>query len=123
LGRCQCCHAAEKATKSAETKAKKTEKALADTDQKRVQQEQAIAERLDNILVLVGSKCRIVLFLSTCSYFYLLIFARFLLLFSFCGAAEKIGVSWKLRQPDAANPLLAAVDLLESNWKLVKDVL
>jgi hypothetical protein len=43
--------------------------------------------------------------------------------FSFCGAAEKIGVSWKLRQPDAADPLLAAVDLLESNWKLVQDVL
>jgi hypothetical protein len=40
-----------------------------------------------------------------------------------CGAAEKIGVSWKLRQPDTEDPLLAAVDLLESNWKLVQDVL
>jgi chromosome segregation ATPase len=54
--------AAEKATKSAETKAKKAEKALADADQKRVQREQAIAERLDKISVLVGSKCRVVLF-------------------------------------------------------------
>jgi chromosome segregation ATPase len=54
--------AAEKATKSAETKAKKAEKALADANQKRVQREQAIAERLDKILVLVGSKCRVVLF-------------------------------------------------------------
>jgi hypothetical protein len=54
--------AAEKATKSAETKAKKAEKALADTDQKRVQREQAIAEHLDKILVLVGSKCHVVLF-------------------------------------------------------------
>jgi hypothetical protein len=42
---------------------------------------------------------------------------------SFCGAAEKIGVSWKLRQPDTKDPLLAAVDLLESNWKLVQEVL
>jgi hypothetical protein len=40
-----------------------------------------------------------------------------------CGAAEKIGVSWKLRQPNTKDPLLAAVDLLESNWKLVQDVL
>jgi chromosome segregation ATPase len=54
--------AAEKAAKSVETKAKKAEKALADADQKRVQREQAIAEHLDRILVLVGSKCRVVLF-------------------------------------------------------------
>jgi hypothetical protein len=54
--------AAEKATNSAETKAKKAEKALTDADQKRVQREQAIAERLDKISVLVGSKCRVVLF-------------------------------------------------------------
>jgi hypothetical protein len=40
-----------------------------------------------------------------------------------CGAAEKIGVSWKLRQPDTEDPLLVAVDLLESNWKLVQEVL
>jgi hypothetical protein len=39
------------------------------------------------------------------------------------GAAEKIGVSWKLRQPDTEDPLLAAVDLLELNWKLVQEVL
>jgi chromosome segregation ATPase len=52
----------EKAAKSAETKAKKAEKALADADQKRVQREQAIAERLDKISVLIGSKCHVVLF-------------------------------------------------------------
>jgi hypothetical protein len=53
---------AEKAAKSAETKAKKAEKTLADADQKRVQREQAIAERLDKISVLVGSKCRVIPF-------------------------------------------------------------
>jgi hypothetical protein len=40
-----------------------------------------------------------------------------------CGAAEKIGESWKLQQPNTEDPLLAAVDLLESNWKLVQNVL
>jgi hypothetical protein len=40
-----------------------------------------------------------------------------------CGATEKIGESWKLRQPNTEDPLLAAVDLLESNWKLVQNVL
>jgi hypothetical protein len=54
--------AAEKTAKSAETKAKKAEKALADANQKRVQREQAVAKCLDKILVLVGSKCRVVLF-------------------------------------------------------------
>jgi hypothetical protein len=39
------------------------------------------------------------------------------------GATKKIGVSWKLRQPDIEDPLLAAVDLLESNWKLDQEVL
>jgi hypothetical protein len=45
------------------------------------------------------------------------------LAFSFCGAAEKIGVSWKLRQPNTEDSLLVAVDLLESNWKLFQEVL
>jgi hypothetical protein len=40
-----------------------------------------------------------------------------------CGAAEKIGVSWKLWQLDTEDPLLVALDLLESNWKLVQEVL
>jgi hypothetical protein len=53
---------AEKATKSTETKAKKAKKALADADQKQVRREQMIAEHLDKILALVGSKCRVVLF-------------------------------------------------------------
>jgi hypothetical protein len=53
---------AEKVAKSAETKAKKAEKALADASQKRVLQEQAIAECLDKISILVGSKCRVIPF-------------------------------------------------------------
>jgi hypothetical protein len=46
----------------------------------------------------------------------------FLYLF-LCGAADKIGESWKLRQPNIEDPLMAAVDFLESNWKLVQNVL
>jgi hypothetical protein len=34
-----------------------------------------------------------------------------------------IGKFWKLRQPNTEDPLLDAVDLLESNWKLVQNVL
>jgi hypothetical protein len=37
--------------------------------------------------------------------------------------AEKIGESWRLRQPNTEDPLLAAVDMLESNWKLVQNIL
>jgi hypothetical protein len=39
------------------------------------------------------------------------------------GAAEKIGESWRLRQPNSEDPLLAAVDVLESNRKLVQNIL
>jgi hypothetical protein len=54
------------------------------------------------------------LFVDTCSLS---------LAFFFCDAAEKVGVSLKLRQPDTEDPLLAMVDLLESNWTLVQEFL
>jgi hypothetical protein len=56
----------------------------------------------------------------------MLLFAHIFLLslaFSFCGTAEKIGVPSKLQQPDTEDPLVAAVDLLESNWTLIQEVL
>jgi hypothetical protein len=114
--------AAEKVAKSAETKAKKTEKVLSNADQKRVQRERTIAERLDKISVLVGSKC------CVCLFWLLAQICIADILFAFFGlflrdAAEKIGVSWKLWQPDNEDPLLTVVDLLESNWKLVQEVL
>jgi hypothetical protein len=52
-------NAAKVAAKSAETKVKKAKKTLVTADQKRVQRERTIAERLDKILALVGGKCRI----------------------------------------------------------------
>jgi hypothetical protein len=46
----------EKAVKAAEAKAKRAKKALSDAEQKRLQREQSIAERLDSISAAVGSK-------------------------------------------------------------------
>jgi hypothetical protein len=54
--------AAEKTAKSAETKAKKTEKVLATADQKRAQRDLAVAERLDKISALLGGKHRVIYF-------------------------------------------------------------
>jgi hypothetical protein len=108
---------AEKSAKSAENKAKKAEKALSESQRRQAEREQSIAERLDKISVLVGSKYRI----SPLEYLLMLSFADVCLLICLClcGTAEKIGESWKLRRPNTEDPLLAVVDLLESNWKLV----
>jgi hypothetical protein len=75
--------AAKKSAKSAAAKAKKAEKALADADQGRVQREQAITNRLNQISALAGGKYRAVHFLATCLFFYLLVFAHYLLSLSF----------------------------------------
>jgi hypothetical protein len=54
--------AAEKYAKSAATKEKKAEKALVDADHGRVQREQAITKRLNQISALAGGKYRAVHF-------------------------------------------------------------
>jgi hypothetical protein len=41
----------------------------------------------------------------------------------FCDVAKKLGEVWKLQQESAKDPLLDAVEVLESNWRLVRDVL
>jgi septal ring factor EnvC (AmiA/AmiB activator) len=56
--------AAEKSAKSAAAKAKKVEKALADVDRGRAQREQAITNRLNQILALAGGKYHSFLFLA-----------------------------------------------------------
>jgi hypothetical protein len=114
--------AAEKATKSAETNAKKAEKALVTADQKWVQRERTIAN--------VSTRFRLLLAVSVALLFFgcllMLLVADICLLslvLPFYGAAERIGVSLGLRQPNTEDPLLAAMDLLEANWKLVQEVL
>jgi chromosome segregation ATPase len=54
--------AAEKTAKSAETKTKKAEKALATANQKRAQRDLAVAECLDKILALLGGKHHVIYF-------------------------------------------------------------
>jgi hypothetical protein len=51
-------------------KAKKAEKALADADQERVQREQAITKRLNQILALAGGKYHASPFLSLLDHLY-----------------------------------------------------
>jgi multidrug efflux pump subunit AcrA (membrane-fusion protein) len=88
--------ATEKTAKSAETKAKKAEKALADADQRRVRRKQTIAKRLNKISALFGGKYHVVPFLSTCSCFYLLILAHFLLSLSSVFQRRKLEYLWSL---------------------------
>jgi hypothetical protein len=54
---------AEKSAKAAATKAKKAEKALADADQGRIQREQAITKRLNQVSALAGGKYLFALFI------------------------------------------------------------
>jgi hypothetical protein len=56
--------AAEKTAKSAETKAKKAEKALFTADQKRAQRYRTVAECLNKISALFGGKHHVVIFAS-----------------------------------------------------------
>jgi hypothetical protein len=88
--------ATEKSAKSAATKAKKAEKALADADQGRVQREQAITKRLNQISTLVGGMYRAVLFLSICPFFYLLMFAHYLLSLSSVFPQRMLEYLWRL---------------------------
>jgi hypothetical protein len=111
---------AEKAAKAAETKAKKAKKALAEANQKQAKREQAVVERLDEICTSIGSKCFV---LSFCLAKVTSVNMLILIYLYFYDAAEKLGEVWKLRQGSAKDPLLDVVDVLESNWKLARDVL
>jgi hypothetical protein len=107
--------AVENTTKSAETKVTKAEKALATADQKHAQRDRTVTERLDKISALFGGKHSVVIF---CFFFLVLLVADIFspsLVFVFCTAAEKVGLPLGLRQPDTKDPLMAVVDLLESN--------
>jgi septal ring factor EnvC (AmiA/AmiB activator) len=73
---------AENSTKSATAKAKKAEKALADADRARAQREQAITNRLNQILALAGGKCRA--FLFSADLLILLLIGVCSLIFCFC---------------------------------------
>jgi hypothetical protein len=48
---------------------------------------------------------------------------HFLAYLYFCDAVEQFGEVWKLRLESAKDPLLDSVDVLESNWRLARDIL
>jgi hypothetical protein len=73
---------AKKSTKSATTKAKKAEKALADADRVRAQREQAITNRLNQISALAGGKYHA--FLFSADLLILLLIGVCSLIFYFC---------------------------------------
>jgi hypothetical protein len=114
---------AAKSTKSAGAKAKKAEKALADAEWERVQREQSITKRLNKISALAGGKYHAFFFLANllillqtdvCSLvFFLCIFV----------SVENTGVSLAPLQPDDEDPLMAAVNLLKSNWISIQEIL
>jgi hypothetical protein len=111
---------ADKAAKAAETKSKKAEKALAEATQKQAKSEQAVVEQLDAICMSIGSKCFI---LSLCLAKVTSIDMLLLAYLYFCDVANKLGEVWKLWQESAKDRLLDAVEVLESNWRLARDVL
>jgi hypothetical protein len=106
--------AAEKSTKSALAKAKKAEKTLADANKERIQREQAVIERPNKMSALAGGKYHAFPFFVELPTLMLADVCFFLCL-CFLGCLEHTGVSSASLQPDD-DPLMAAVNLLESNW-------
>jgi hypothetical protein len=112
---------AEKFTKSALAKAKKAEKALADANQERIQREQAITKRLNKISAFAGGKYHAFPFFADLP---ILILADLcFLIFCLCPfvSLDHTGVSLAPLQPDD-DPLMAAVNLLESNWISIQKI-
>jgi hypothetical protein len=106
---------AKMSTKSALAKAKKAEKALTNANQGRIQREQTITERLNKILALAGGKYHAFPFFIGLPI--LILTDVCFLTFCLCPlcSLEHTGVFLAPVQPDD-DPLMAAVNLLESNW-------
>jgi hypothetical protein len=111
----------EKSTKSALARAKKAEKALADANQGRIQREQAVTERLNKISALVGGKYHAFPFFVGLPI--LILTDVCFLIFCLCPlcSLEHTRVSLAPLQPDD-DPLLAVVNLLESNWISIQEI-
>jgi hypothetical protein len=102
-------------------KAKRGEKALADANQEHIQREQAITKWLNQISALVRGEYHAFPFLVDLP---ILILADVcLLIFCPCPfvSVEYTAVSLAPLQPDD-DPLMAAVNLLESNWISIQEI-
>jgi hypothetical protein len=112
---------AEKSTKSALARAKKAEQALAGANQERIQREQAVTECLNKITALTGGKYHAFPFFVDLPI--LILTDVCFLIFCLCplGSLEHTGVSLAPLQPED-DPLMAAVNLLESNWISIQEI-
>jgi hypothetical protein len=112
---------AENSTKSALARVKKAEKALADANQERIQREQAITKRLNKFLALAGGKYHAFPFFVDLPI--LILTDVCFLNFCLCPlvSLEHTGVSLAPLQPDD-DPLMAVVNLLESNWISIQEI-
>jgi hypothetical protein len=86
--------AAEKSAKAAATKAKKPEKSLADANQGRIQREQAITKRLNEVSTLAGGKYLSALFLVYLLILRLVDVRSFILFLLFVFPQRKLGHIW-----------------------------
>jgi hypothetical protein len=102
-------------------KAKKAEKALADANQEHFQRERAITKCLNRILAHAGGKYHAFPFFI--DFPILILTDVCFLIFCLCPfvSLEHIGVSVAPLQPDD-DPLMAAVNLLESNWISIQEI-
>jgi Flp pilus assembly protein TadB len=82
--------AAEKSAKAAATKAKKAENALADANQGRIQREEAITKRLNQVSALAGGKYLFVLFIVCLIIVLMVTYCPF----GFC-LQRKLGYLWR----------------------------
>jgi hypothetical protein len=111
----------EKSTKSAMARAKKAEKALADSNKERIQRDQAMTERLNKMSALAGGRYRALpFFVELQKIFTLTDVYVFLCLYFLC-CLEHTGVSLASLQPDD-DSLMAAVNLLEANWISIQEI-
>jgi hypothetical protein len=112
---------AEKSTKSALAKAKKAEKALADANQERIQREQDVTKCLNKISALAGGKYHAFPFFADLPI--LILTNVCFLIFCLCPfvSLDHTGVSLAPLQPDD-DPLMAVVNLLESNWISIQEI-
>jgi hypothetical protein len=110
----------EKAAKAAEAWASKADKALAEVAQKQANHEGAIVQHLDAIVASISYKFFI---LPLCPTTLVPVDMLLLAYLYFCDASEQLGEVMKLCPECAKDPLLDSVDVLESNWRIVRDVL
>jgi hypothetical protein len=111
---------AKKSTKSALARAKKAEKALSGANKERIQREHAVTERLNKMSALAGGKYHAFPFFVEWPTL-MLVDVFFFLCLCFFGCLEHTGVSLASLQPDD-DSLMAAVNLLESNWISIEEI-